>query len=248
MMLSTVLAKRASCRHEGEASVPQLGWQWTLISEPTSCCQACRCPGLARVAGHAGCSALPAQGTCHGVSTSRTMCAVKLRLVHAKQCASNHDQHSYARQHSSLIPGMVLPNTDLDVQVLPGLEIHNMHIEVVVLCLRQQLPQHKHLWRYWQHWGVIHCAIQECWLALEDEQEASSTVNCLLHNMHRHNSKALYRNAREHDTLPFTQSQKQLTSASAKRRSNISNPAPLDDVNLQSIMIQRVMSICWVAN
>lgn len=45
--------------------------------------------------------------------------------------------------------------TDLDKEVLSGLEVHHVNVEVVVLCLGQELAKLKDLSRSWQQGRVL---------------------------------------------------------------------------------------------
>jgi hypothetical protein len=49
----------------------------------------------------------------------------------------------------------------LDLEELPGREVHHVHVEVVVARLRQQLAQPERLWRGRQKRRVARAAVQE---------------------------------------------------------------------------------------
>lgn len=47
------------------------------------------------------------------------------------------------------------------VQVLSGFKVHDVNVEVIVICCRQQLPEHKHLGVHREHWLIISCTVLE---------------------------------------------------------------------------------------
>ena len=69
----------------------------------------------------------------------------------------NYSLHALGRCKNGTINSLLISNTDLDVQIFAGPEVHDVDVEVVVGSLRQQLPQGKDL-----PWHRKHCLIRSC--------------------------------------------------------------------------------------